>query len=208
MKKLIVLSAIALFAVTASAQTAATTNPHGKSASAHAKHADGKGKDKVKDKSEHDLSKADRADDNDIKLTKEEKEARKAERRAAIEARKADRIKEGRDDSFGDLNNDGAISPEEREASKEARKAQAEERRAGRFGEDGDVNGNNEHGKTVSGIARDSGFEGREKGAAVSGAASSKARNAERVKANGSAKPRIPAKPAGSAARGRSGKTK
>ncbi|MES3019918.1 MAG: hypothetical protein V4721_19180 [Bacteroidota bacterium] len=207
MKKLIVLSAIALFAVSASAQTAATRNGHGKEVSTHTRETTFKGKEKGE--SVRDLAKAKRDDDmdNDIKLSQEEKDARKAARNAEKEARKAQRVNEGKDDHFGDLNNDGTISPEEREARKQARRTDSEERRAGRYGEDG-INENNEHGKTVSGAARETSLEGREKGAAVSAAASSKARNGERVKATGGAKTRISAKPAGGAARGRSGKIK
>lgn len=226
MKRLIVLSAIALLAVSASAQTGASSNGHGKTVSTHTRETTLKGKEKGE--SVRDLAKANRGDemDNDIKFTKEEKDARKAARKAnrgnemdneikltkeekdARKAeRKADHTNNGTDDRFGDLDNDGTLSPQEKEARKQARKADAEGGKGGRHGEDRAENGNNEHGKRVSGIARGTDMEGREKGAAVSSAAGSKARSPERVKANGSAKPRISAKPAG-LSRGKSGKIK
>ncbi len=202
MKRLIVLSAIAMFAVSASAQTGVPSNGHGKAVSTEARETTLKGK--AKGESVRDLAKANRADDsNGIRLTKEEKEARKAARKAELEARKADRVQDG---NFGDLNNDGTISPDEREARKQAKRAAAEERQAGRYDEDRANKGKNEHGERVSGTARGTDLERREKGAAVSGTASSKARNAERVKVN--AKPRTSVKPAGGASRGRNGKIK
>jgi len=226
MKRLIVLSAIALFAVSASAQTGATSKEHGKSVSTHTQGTTLKGKEKGE--SGRDLAKANRGDemDNEIKLTKEEKNARKAARKAnrgdemdneikltkeEKDARKAERrtdhVNNGKDDHFGDFDNDGTLSPQEKEARKQAKRAGAEDRKGGRHGEDRAENGNNEHGKRVSGIARGTDMEGREKGAVVSGTAGSKARNPERVKANGSAKPRTSAKPAG-LSRGKSGKIK
>ena len=104
-----------------------------------------------------------------------------------------------------DLNRDGKLSAEEKEARKAARRAEAQDRKADRA-DDGVVNNStdkNGHGVAVSGIAKGTTLEGREKGAAVSDAARAKARNGEKTqrpemkRQDGSRKVSRPAKPSG-----------
>lgn len=140
MKKILLLAAIALFGISAYAQSPSKVT-----------------KVKGQDKEQTDVEK----DDADVKLSSEEKAARKAEKRAGKEAEKA-----------------------QRKASKEILKA---DRKADRD-DDGIINESNvqsdSQGKEVSTLAKETTLKGREKGEAISTAARSKARNGEMDKAD------------------------
>ena len=195
MKKLILFAGISVFAVSAYAQTGTSSNEQGTTVSSTAKDNTLEGKEKGQAISEMAKSKSmsHRQDDlnSDGKLSPEERAARKAARKAEADARRTDHM--------GDL--DAKLSPEERDARKAARKADAQAHREDRA-DDGILNGSagdhNDHGKSVSDIAKDPTLEGREKGEAVSGEASSKARNGERDHGTQSRKPENVGKPAGS----------
>ena len=227
MKKLILFAGISVFAISAYAQTGTSSNEQGTTVSSTARESTLEGKEKGQAISEIAESKSmsHRQDDlnSDGKLSSEERAARKATRKAEADARRTDHMgdldaklspeeREARKaarkdaevrmgDHAGDLNKDGQISPEERDAYKASRKGDAQVRREDRA-DDGILNGSagdhNDHGKSVSDIAKDPTLEGREKGEAVSGEASSKARNGERDHGTHSRKPDHAGKPAGS----------
>lgn len=100
-----------------------------------------------------------------------------------------------------DLNNDGIFSPEEREARKASKMARRDARKADRL-DDGLLNGSNgndNHGRDVSGTARGTMLQGREKGEAVSDVARSNGRNGERMQGAGNTgNPERIGRPAGS----------
>lgn len=100
MKKVIISAAIALFAVSAFAQTSTSSNEHGTSVSSTSKETILEGKEKgqtvsdlARSKSKNDY----RQDDlnRDGKLSPEEREARKVVRKAQAETRRADRSDDG-----------------------------------------------------------------------------------------------------------------
>ena len=195
MRKLILFAAIAVFATSAYAQSGSTSNEHGTTVSSSARESTLEGKEKGQAISEIAKSKSMSHRQDDLnsagKLSPEEKAARKAARKAEAYARRADHM--------GDL--DAKLSPEERDARKAARKADAQAHGEDRA-DDGIINGSagdhNDHGKTVSDIAKDQTLEGRAKGEGVSEEARSKARNGERDHGTHSRKPNNIGKPAGS----------
>jgi hypothetical protein len=144
MKKILLFAVITLLGISAYAQSSSE---------------DTKVKNQEKEQSDVDR------EDSEIKLTKEEKSARKLERRATRDAEKADR-----------------------KASKEIRKAD----RKADMEDDGINNESNikpdSHGSIVNATARETTLEGREKGEAVSSVANSKARKSEKLKAEPKAK--------------------
>jgi len=113
-----------------------------------------------------------------------------------------DKAKTGKDksDNNYDLNNDGTFSSEERETRKADKMARRENRRADRQ-DDGLLNGSNNkdnHGRDVSGTARGTMLEGREKGKAVSDAARSNGKSRERMQGGGNTnRPETVGRPAG-----------
>jgi hypothetical protein len=196
MKKLIMSAAIALLAVSAFAQSGSRSIDRDKSAKETTLGGKEKGRVSVSDdlsksKSENDY----RQDDlnTEAKLSPEEKAARKTARKAEAQARKED----GKD-----IKRDDKLSPEEKAARKTARKLEGKTRKADRMDdgiENGSAGNNNDHGKNVSGVARGTTLEGREKGEAVGNVARSKARNGERVNPKGTnKKPNTVLRPAGS----------
>jgi hypothetical protein len=170
MKKLILSAAIALFAVTAFAQS---NNGKNKQREPKEQASDREMKDK-KDK-----VKKDKSDNDDINDT---------------------------DKNVFDVNQDGIFSPEEREARKADKMARKEARKAARDNDrsdDGLLNGSNDkdtHGRDVSGTARGTTLEGREKGEAVSDVARTNGRSGDRMQRGGQqmGKPAKAARPAGS----------
>lgn len=113
MKKVIISAAIALFAVSAFAQTRSASNGQGTSVSSTSKETTLEGKEKGQAISELAKSKSNndyRQDDlnRDGKLSREEREARRAARKADVEARRADRADDGiLNGSAGDYNTHG-----------------------------------------------------------------------------------------------------
>ena len=133
----------------------------------------------------------------------EQNKMRKADAKEAKIAR--DKVKPSSDepkDKFDndytrfDLDKDGSLSPEEKAARKTAKRAYKADRK-----DDGMLNGSagdhNTHGKDVSGVAKETTLEGREKGKAVSDVARSKARNGEHAKPTVDRKPEKMGRPTG-----------
>ena len=200
MKKLIMSAAIALLAVSAFAQSGSRSIDRDKSAKKTAKETTLGGKEKGRVSVSDDLSKSKsendyRQDDlnTEAKLSPEEKAARKTARKAEGQARK---------DDGKDIKRDDKLSPDEKAARKTARKAEGQTRKADRMDDEivnGSAGDNNDHGKNVSGVARGTTLEGREKGEAVGNVARSKARSGERVNPKGTnKKPNTVLRPAGS----------
>lgn len=103
------------------------------------------------------------------------------------------------DNSEYDINNDGIFSPEEREARKADKIARKETRKADRS-DDGLLNGSvrkDNHGRDVSGTARGTTYEGREKGQAVSDVARSNGKSPEKMRGTGMHRPEKTVRPAG-----------
>ncbi|SKB27019.1 hypothetical protein [Daejeonella lutea] len=109
------------------------------------------------------------------------------------------------DKSVYDVNQDGVFSPEEKEARKAAKMARKETRKANREldrNDDGLLNGSTDrdnHGRDVSGTARGTDRQGREKGEAVSDVARTNGRSGDRMTRGGqTATPGKATRPAGS----------
>lgn len=163
MKKLVLSAAIALFAVSAFAQSNNVKNKQRE----HKEHAS--------DRMEKDKVKKDKSDKDDI------------------------------DNNVYDVNQDGIFSPEEREARKADKMARKETRKADRDmdrNDDGLLNGSTErdnHGRDVSGTARGTNLEGREKGGAVSDVARTNGGSGDRIQRGGqTGKPAKVVRPSGS----------
>jgi hypothetical protein len=168
MKKILLSATIALFAVTAFAQS-----NNGKNKDRVNKEL---ASDRVKDKAEKDRSE---------KVRKEK-----------------DRTEDYRtENNKYDVNNDGIFSPEEKEARKADKMARKEARNGERdLADDGLLNGSStkdNHGRDVSGTARGTEYEGREKGKAVSDVARSNGKSREGMQGG---KPARVGKPAGAGA--------
>ena len=156
MKNVIISAAMALFAMSASAQSSSASNEHGKSVSSGSRETTLEGREKGKSISELAKSKS----DNEYRPY--------------------------------DLNQDGKLSSEEKAARKAGKRAEAKSRKADRS-DDGLLNGSAGdkaiHGQDVSAIAKGTQLERREKGAAVSDVARSKAKNTERVRESAGKRP-------------------
>lgn len=134
------------------------------------------------------------------KMKKANAKEAKIERQEVDQADDDSKVKFDNDGTRFDVNNDGLLSPEEKMARKTAKRAYKADR-ADRA-DDGILNGSagdhNTHGKDVSGLAKETTLEGREKGKAVSDMAGSKARKGDKVKpATGDRKPQHMGRPAG-----------
>ena len=135
MKKIIIFTAIALFGITAYGQI----SPNQK-------------EDKIRNKDKEQSIPEVEKDDSEtkVKITPEEKAARRAEKRASKAIRKADKKADREDDGIINESN---------------------------FGK-------NNHGSTVSEVAKGTTLEGKEKGEAVNAAARAKSRNKEKMNNN------------------------
>ncbi len=108
------------------------------------------------------------------------------------------------DNAQYDVDDDGIFSPEERDARKADKIAWKADRKADRRADksdDGLLNGSthkDNHGRDVSGTARGTTLEGREKGKAVSDIARSNGQSGERMQGAGMSKPAKAARPSGS----------
>ncbi len=108
------------------------------------------------------------------------------------------------DNSQYDINNDGIFSPEEREARKAEKMALKETRRADRD-DDGLLNGStrkDNHGADVSGTARGTTLEGREKGRVISDVARSNGKSPERMQGDRMDRPDKTNRPSGAPNKG------
>lgn len=118
------------------------------------------------------------------KMKKADAKEAKIERQEVDLADDDSKVKFDNDGTRFDVNNDGILSPEEKMARKTAKRAYKADRKD--RADDGILNGSagdhNTHGKDVSGLARETTLEGREKGKAVSDMAGSKAKNTDKVR--------------------------
>ncbi|MDP3467773.1 MAG: hypothetical protein Q8S11_05530 [Daejeonella sp.] len=123
-------------------------------------------------------------------------------------AKDKDKTDKGRTEHKYDVNNDGIFSPEERETRKADKMGRRADRKADRR-DDGLLNGSNDknmHGRDVSGTARGTMHEGREKGKAVSDVARSNGKSRERMQGVGNTNRPDGGRPAGAGRPGGAGR--